>query len=631
VLEPENRHLLLDALRPPPGFTLDRAVGTTYSLDLISLLSAPLGFALLEREGSSGRLVVDPVALLEAVRRYADRIDLFCQAGQIAPLSEHRQIVSYLEDSIHQAVPPLDAQAIFHPKMWALRYVGLTDPTHYSYRLLCLSRNLTFDRSWDTMLCLEGERGAGDPRLADFITRLPDLALEMPDERASQIRALGADLHDVAFRPPDGFDRIAFWPLGVEPEVWPFQGRVDRMLVISPFLSQACLARVASQGRSHVLISRPEAFDLLGADALDGFVHTMVISPTALTEQQNHSQPDEIVLSETDEAIAERAGADLHGLHAKLYIAEAASRARVWTGSANATDAAFHHNVELLIELEGTERQCGIDAVLEGSNRESLGLRAILESYEVEHRRPRELTAGEHLERRLETVRRAVAQLKFVVQVAAVDRDSFHLVVHLAPKSSEPDWWTKTIQGARLRCRPVSLGAASLKPPMVEKKYARADFGNVPFDRLTSFVVVELQLSHAGQDARVVFVVNARMEGGPEDRRERTLASLLENRGALVRFLLLLLGESAADDLTGAIDVISGEPSPQAEVWRRSQWHALFEPMVRSLARQPARLDEICQLIEDLSKTPAGRRLLPPDLRSVWEPIWEARQALTHR
>src|SRR5438034_8824379 len=112
MLEPEVRQLLLDALRPPAGYELDQAVGTTYSLDLMSLLAAPLGFALFDREAADGRLIADPISLIEAVRRSADRIDIFCQAGQIAVPSEHRAIMTYLESSIHQVVPP-NQKAIF--------------------------------------------------------------------------------------------------------------------------------------------------------------------------------------------------------------------------------------------------------------------------------------------------------------------------------------------------------------------------------------------------------------------------------------------------------------------------------------------------------------------------------------
>ena len=33
------------------------------------------------------------------------------------------------------------------------------------YRVLCMSRNMTFDRSWDTLLSLEGELTGSDERV----------------------------------------------------------------------------------------------------------------------------------------------------------------------------------------------------------------------------------------------------------------------------------------------------------------------------------------------------------------------------------------------------------------------------------------------------------------------------------
>ena len=66
MLEPQSRTLLLDALKPPPERQLDFAVGTTFTLDLVALLAAPLAFALLDRSGPDGKVSADPIALLEA-------------------------------------------------------------------------------------------------------------------------------------------------------------------------------------------------------------------------------------------------------------------------------------------------------------------------------------------------------------------------------------------------------------------------------------------------------------------------------------------------------------------------------------------------------------------------------------
>ncbi|HEX5164136.1 MAG TPA: hypothetical protein VFV93_01970, partial [Thermomicrobiales bacterium] len=151
------------------GYRLDLAVGTSYSLDLLALMTAPVAFALFDRQRGDGSLVDDPIATLQALREYATRISLFCQAGQISVPPEFRSLLVYLEGSIHPVIPP-DPEAIFHPKVWYIRYRGEGDGTTV-YRLLCLSRNLTFDRSWDTILRLDGTAGQDSrwPELERFV------------------------------------------------------------------------------------------------------------------------------------------------------------------------------------------------------------------------------------------------------------------------------------------------------------------------------------------------------------------------------------------------------------------------------------------------------------------------------
>ena len=82
MLRPDERQHLLELLRPPAGSKLDIAVGTTFSLDLLSALMLPLSFAFFDWEHEDGELVADPLALLEALRRYGDRFTIFCQSGQ---------------------------------------------------------------------------------------------------------------------------------------------------------------------------------------------------------------------------------------------------------------------------------------------------------------------------------------------------------------------------------------------------------------------------------------------------------------------------------------------------------------------------------------------------------------------
>ena len=178
MLEPQDRRQLLDCLRPPEGYSLDFALGTTFTLDLLALLTAPVAFTFFDWENEAGQPTSNPHALLAAIRRNADRIALFCQAGRIAIPSGYKQLFSYLEDSVFQ-VAPLNPEGVFHPKIWFLRYCAPDQPVRY--RFLCLSRNLTFDRSWDTALVLEGDLQdrkrpyARNRPLCDFLAALPKI------------------------------------------------------------------------------------------------------------------------------------------------------------------------------------------------------------------------------------------------------------------------------------------------------------------------------------------------------------------------------------------------------------------------------------------------------------------------
>ena len=172
MLEPDGRAALTEQLRPPSGFTLIHAVGTTFTLDLTSALAVPLSFA-----GHHVRETDDPIAILDAVRRAADRVDVFAQAGQIAAPRTASDLVAFLEPMTHPVVAARRG-SLFHPKVWVLEF-GRGEEREY--RMLCSSRNLTSDRSWDVMVRLDS-RPTTDPSevsgpLSDLLDALPGRAV----------------------------------------------------------------------------------------------------------------------------------------------------------------------------------------------------------------------------------------------------------------------------------------------------------------------------------------------------------------------------------------------------------------------------------------------------------------------
>ncbi len=84
---------------------------------------------------------------------------------------------------------------------------------------------------------------------------LPSMARwEVKPEIQGKIALLAKELGKVRFEVPEGFDGIQFWPLGTSTgnSEWPFisagsQKKFDRLVVVSPFLTQGLLTRLNNQ------------------------------------------------------------------------------------------------------------------------------------------------------------------------------------------------------------------------------------------------------------------------------------------------------------------------------------------------------------------------------------------------
>ena len=623
MLDPRERRHLMEALRPPPDYELDRAVGTTYSLDLLALLTAPLAFTIFESEGEDGRMVSDPLALLETMRRYAGRVSIFCQAGRISVPKNRQLLFGYLEGSVFE-VTARKANGSFHPKVWALRYTAPGMPVRY--RFLCLSRNLTFDRSWDTVLVLDGELsgrqrafGSNNP-LGDFFEALPGLALRpLPERTQEDVDLIQHEIRRVDFAIPEGFETLSFVPLGIRrARKWPFDGRIDRMLVVSPFVSDHTLDRLSGETNARILVSRLESLDALERWRREDFDDVYVLNPSALPE----------------EAGAENEDADsssLYGLHAKLYVADAGRKARVWTGSANATNAAFERNVEFLVEIGGKKGVCGIDSLLGKAGEDGkaqndvTALIGLLQRY-VPTTEPPVDKEKARLEGLAEAARRALSAATWWAEAAPLPGETERFEIRFGlDEEHAPD----VPREVGVRCWPITR--PEVEAGITVEPGETTVFGPLSFEALTSFFAFEVTADSGEMSVSRAFTVNVPLEGAPADRQERILRSLLDSREKVLRLILLLLaagGQDQHEALVAAQRMLGGRANGTTRNGFGSASFPLFEALVRALERDPSKLDQIAKLLEDLHSTPEGKRLVPEGLEDVWQQIMEARRRL---
>jgi hypothetical protein len=607
MLAADELSTLRELLTPPAGTTLDAAVATTFSLDLVSLCLVPTAMAL--ASGVTPEAVHDgavtPLELLDSIRRMSDRITVFCQAGQITvPRQGYAKLFASLETSTVPVSAPRGG--VFHPKLWALRFVPTDDDGPAQHRVLIASRNLTFDRSWDTVVRLEqAATGARLDQLAQFIDGLPSLAVT-PVARAHRQRVadLVRTLAGARFAAPDGFDDLRFHALGlsqVRSSRDPLPRNTRRMLIVSPFLSAQRLRGLPVHGSKLTVVSRPEQLD--AALAPTDKVWAYELAPDL------NEATDTVI----DDEYADTGPADssLHGLHAKIYVADTPGGTRVFTGSANATVAAFKQNVEILLEMHAAGSAASVAAWLAPGPRDTAGkvtqrrFRDLL----VDHEWAAPQAVETELGALLDQLQREIAKIPVTVDVGEPAAGTYRVAYR------STDAWLLP-PGITATARPLSLGEATACP-VRSGETLNAEF-TVTLAGLTAFLVV--QLTDGDEERR--FVLVGEMRGAPPDRLARLLAENLADTERLVRFLLLILLDPDEFPLAAARAFGAG-------AWNsnRIDTAPLLETMVRALVRRSHRLDDIDRILAELRDT----GVIPDELQQLWASISAARAALAVR
>lgn len=621
MLAPDQRALLLDGLRPPSGYRLDHAVGTTFTLDLETALTVPLAFAGFDLSNAK-----DPVAVLEAIRSTADRVDVFCQAGAIKAGHWPSDLVVLLEGVIHDVV--LQRHHLFHPKVWILRYAPQDEGDDVDvYRVLVLSRNLTGDRSWDVILRLDGEHdrkiNQGNAGLHRFVQALPGLAkYDLPKTRFEAIERLADEVRKVHWELPAGVAGVEFWPFGIPGMRQPatrelFAGY--RHLLVAPFISEDGLESILTDATGEVqLVARQEQLDRLPAGTLDD-VDVYVIDAAAGLDD-----PDAV---EDEDSTGGTAGRDLDAsgpgvdddasqpsseaqalfgaLHAKFYVVESNRRARVFVGSANMTHQAFNGNVEMLCELVGGATKIGIDTFLGDSK----GLASIL----VPYASPDSPVTDEEedLCYRLDQVLTEIASIQFAMTVQP-DGQLWSAVVRSGVPLKFDGSVSLSIGPFNRHEQTAVVSGARAEVPIT----AREGADLTPFFRVTASTLWnEKTLERSA-------VLRAEMIGGPEDRVGEVIVRQIDTPEKFLRLLLLILG---LGDGAWPAAATAGADSSGGGVWTTGGG-GLFELLVRALARQPDSLDDLASIVERLRSHGKAAEILPPD----WDLVWAAVESARH-
>lgn len=562
----ENRLDYGSMLMPDIGYDVDFAVAFTYSLDLEALLGVPVSLGLLDDDMDT-RLIDNPFFLLEAIRKSSDKIAIFCNAGSIALPRNIRSVFALLENSVFEV--NLSGMKSFHPKMWFIKY---TDNSGNSYiKLIVLSRNLTFDRSFDYAVEMAGKIGnrklGKNKPLSDMLQFAAKYA---GAQKRKKMLALAEDILSVKkFELDDRFADYEFLPLGVTSDAAKSTGLFENwhdLIVFSPFLSSNMAERLANNAKYRkTLFTRKSSLNR----KIVGLYDNIYIMKDIVMDNE--------IMAEGE---GEPRGCDIH---AKLYFTHGNNGNFLYVGSANASDKAFYNNVEFLLKLKYKPYMTSYDAVL----------KEFLPEEGCPFERITDIETEEQVEDSSlldKSFREALRSIKNAIVTA--DDERFSITLRTNGKLLET--------------------AVYIAPLLRTGHFARLTDGLVFPDmllkELSEFFIIKIE------DKQIVTKIT--LTGMPEGRDQAIYKSIIQDKNGFLAYVSFMLSdnysESCFEQYEFAKQLLADTDTPQAVIPT-----ALYERMLSCTVNNPSRLLDLDNLMSKLGDDIVG------DFAAMYQPFKE--------
>jgi len=353
---------LLDVLRPPVGWLVDRALLSTYSAEPSVLAAVLLALVARDEDNGSGARS----ALARALIELRGRVAIVVQRGRVAAPGAGSMAIGLLDRYVREApyaegaVEGVEGRS-WHAKAAIVRFRSEADQ-QVCWRFWLGSRNLTRDLSWDIGLSIEGRpggRGHVVPGVDEVARRLAEAAGE-----SAAWRDLAGEIAGVRWETPSGLrvERIHLHlPDDRGRSMPPAPRGLTGLFAVAPFLDGQTVSRLGAWGDPNTersLLSTRQAMASIAGQAgrpLLGFAGRLLVLPAPLDHDDSHSE------SESSEA-----DTDSRGLHAKFLWAEHPRGATFVLGSPNLTRRGWTRNAEIVAEVAADLRTDAGIALREG-------------------------------------------------------------------------------------------------------------------------------------------------------------------------------------------------------------------------------------------------------------------------
>ncbi|MFR5266824.1 hypothetical protein [Clostridium sp.] len=550
----ENRLDYGNLLQPEAGYDVEFAVALTYSLDLEALLGVPMSLGLLESMDSNLKDV--PMFLLEGIRKSSDKIAIFCNPGGIKLPQKIQSVYSLLENSVFEVKD--NKISNFHPKMWFIKY---SDGNGNAYiKIIVLSRNLTFDRSWDVSFAFTGkvEKSRRKTKndnipLRDMLEYVKAYANKEKKEKISELQENILDVKKFELEAP--FESYEFMPIGIPGYLGKDLDLFDNnneLLVVSPFLSDDIIERFEQSARhTRKIITRRSSITKKTLDSFSNGVYTM---------------KDIIVDGGDEESIEEWQKQDIHS---KLYFVRRSNGNFIYLGSANASHNAFYNNVEFLIKLKFKPR--------------TMSYEKFVGDLLPEEENPFELVTNvefKEKEKEEDLYLKQIKDIIWAIKEARVISNGTNYDIQVNFKKLNPD-----IKG-------------NIAPLMRKNSYKKIEelttLEKLTITQLSEFYVIKVE------DKEVV--VKIKTKNIPKDRDDKIYQSIIKNKDDFYAYVSFLLGDSYTESAYELRGCMESRRISEGKSKLNDNAVIIYEKMLQIIMDNPNKLKDIETVIKRLDK-----------------------------
>lgn len=617
MINPKKERLIYsDILTPPYGYELEKAITTTYSLDVAALVSCmiPLAFS----ADVSNKLFKNKVSTFTALRNLSKKMIVFCDPGQIKELKGlNKDFAILLENMIIPVNLPKDKNGdypAFHPKMWLLQFVD--EEGNHKYRFITLSRNISYDRCYDVTIAMDSSDNHQKTRrtkpIVEFLEYLEKQInkkeysrLNIQKNLVEQLRNELIDekicfsLADYRYE-DDDFD---IYPLFDEAHRKALKNdlfrtkksdekeKYDDMFVMSPFLTESILNEIKGcikKDRKIKLITRQTALNDLDS-GLNKFYDSYVLND-AIVLGTEFSQDD------TDEVLEDEDKTDeLHDIHAKMYLAQQQKQSDLYLGSVNATASAFNRNIELMVRVGTKKKYLNVDDFFNEMNPED---NQIFEKVEIQPKKNDENLKEKEIEL-------LVKILTHIPAYAVVKKENDNYLIEIRFESLP-----KIPVNTNVSISPFAINDAQPISSMITYK-------DLSLSSISEFYKLRVEYTEADEILCIERIIKIPTQNIPYEERDSAIVNgLIKDKDTFAEYVTLLLSR----------DCLATQSELESFKESNSKWNIsnaqtpLYEMLLKASVENP----EAVKLLESDLKLITNKEIVSDEFRNMYTQFLEA-------